>query len=103
VHRHGNRWNRRPRTAIVPICGMLIISMCLRLKPHFRSSRSPFRRLFGCAPAGVPYVKFSAVHESRLLTPRLSIVFCTAGSLSDTFASSVPNVGMTPVLLPERK
>ena len=46
---------------------------------------------------------FVALQVKRLLTPRLSSVPGSCGSLSETLASTVPNVGITPVLMPERK
>ena len=90
----------------MPTSGMLIISMCLRLNPHPRSSLT--RMLFGCAgvggvAGGVLHLGFSPVHENRFETLRLTSEFCSYRSLNVTFASSPPNVGMTPVFVPERK
>ena len=68
--------------------------------------------LFGCAGGdggvvigvvGVEYFRFSCVHEKRFDALKLMIEFWSDGILSVTLASSAPNVGMTPVFVPERK
>ena len=42
----------------------------------------PSMTLLGCPPVGVVKLGLSAVHENRLLTPRLSIAFWSCGSFS---------------------
>ena len=53
---------------------------------------------------GVEYVTFSDVQPRMLATLSCSVASRNwLGSLYDSEASSVPNVGMTPVFVPERK
>ena len=89
-----------------PTAGMLIISLCLRSNPQPRSWLA--NTLFGCAMAGgvtgaVEYLGFSPVQENKFDTLRLTSEFWSEGTLTDTLASSVPNLGSTPEFVPERK
>ena len=52
---------------------------------------------------GGKVMTFSDVQEKRLLTPTLIIALLRFGIRNETFASTAPNVGITPVLTPERK
>src|SRR5688572_14927549 len=101
LSRQPQRWKRAPRNTIVPISGMLIISLCFRPKPHLCTC--VLILLFGCAPVGVSYVTSDFVQPNRFATDRLSSTFSSTGTLYDRLASTVLKRGMIPELLPERK